>query len=49
VASDLMMLVFTRDYPEPSDSSRKYTTTWFDLFRIENGKIAEHWDPDVKR
>jgi predicted SnoaL-like aldol condensation-catalyzing enzyme len=26
----------------------KYTTTWFDMFRIENGKIAEHWDCDTK-
>ena len=21
-----------------------YYMTWFDMFRIENGKIAEHWD-----
>lgn len=27
-------------YTEP----RAYTTTWFDLFRIEDGAIAEHWD-----
>ncbi len=25
-----------------------YTTTWFDMFRIESGKIAEHWDNDTK-
>ena len=25
-----------------------YTTTWFDMFRIEDGKIAEHWDCDTK-
>jgi len=23
-------------------------TSWFDLFRIENGMIAEHWDPALK-
>jgi predicted SnoaL-like aldol condensation-catalyzing enzyme len=22
----------------------KFTTTHFDMFRIENGKVAEHWD-----
>ena len=25
-----------------------YTTTWFDMFRIQDGKIAEHWDCDTK-
>ena len=35
-------------HPEPADPSKKYTTTWFDLFRIVYGKIAEHWDPAVK-
>lgn len=25
-----------------------YSTTWFDMFRVQDGKIAEHWDCDVK-
>lgn len=25
-----------------------YTTTWFDMFRVEDGKISEHWDCDTK-
>ena len=41
---DLVMISFAREMPDPTDKSKKYTTTWFDLFRIENGKIAEHWD-----
>ena len=41
---DLVMLSFVREMPDPIDKSKKYSTTWFDLFRIENGKIAEHWD-----
>lgn len=41
---DLVMLSFVREMTDPADQSKKYTTTWFDLFRIENGKIAEHWD-----
>ena len=45
---DLVTMVFVREYPEPSDATRKYTTTWFDMFRIVDGKIAEHWDPAVK-
>ena len=45
---DLVTLSFVREYTDPKDSTRKYTTTWFDMFRIENGKIAEHWDPAQK-
>ncbi|MEL1251399.1 nuclear transport factor 2 family protein [Aurantiacibacter gilvus] len=25
-----------------------YFSTWFDMFRIEDGLIAEHWDPMLK-
>ena len=46
---DLVTLAFVREYPEPQDASKKYTTTWFDMFRIVDGRIAEHWDPAVKR
>ena len=45
---DLVMLSFVRELPDPNDKSKKYSTTWFDLFRIEKGKIAEHWDCAVK-
>lgn len=46
---DFVVLAFARPMADPSDPSKKYTTTWFDMFRIESGKIAEHWDPAVKR
>ena len=46
---DLVILSFVREMADPKDPSKKYTTTWFDMFRIEGGKIAEHWDPAVKR
>ena len=45
---DLVVLSFVRELPDPNDASKKYTTTWFDMFRIENGKIAEHWDSAEK-
>ena len=45
---DLVTLSFVRELPDPADSTKKYTTTWFDMFRIENGKIAEHWDTAEK-
>ena len=41
---DLVILSFVHPTADPKDASRKSTTTWFDMFRIENGKIAEHWD-----
>ena len=46
---DLVTVSFVREYNEPTDAARKYTTTWFDMYRIEGGKIAEHWDGAQKR
>ena len=45
---DYVVLSFVSEQADPKDASKKYTTTWFDMFRIENGKIAEHWDPALK-
>ncbi|MGM9482724.1 nuclear transport factor 2 family protein [Roseateles sp. NT4] len=46
---DLVVLSFVSELPDPKDAKKTYTTTWFDMFRIENGKLAEHWDPDNKQ
>jgi len=46
---NLVVLAFAREAPDPKDPAKKYTTTWFDMFRLEGGKIAEHWDPATKR
>lgn len=45
---DLVVISFVRERSDPQDKNKKYTTTWFDMFRIENGKIAEHWDSAEK-
>jgi predicted SnoaL-like aldol condensation-catalyzing enzyme len=45
---DLVVLSFVREGVDPKDPAKKYTTTWFDMFRLESGKIAEHWDPAPK-
>jgi predicted SnoaL-like aldol condensation-catalyzing enzyme len=45
---DHVTLSFVREQDDPTAPGQKYTTTWFDMFRIENGKIAEHWDPATK-
>jgi predicted SnoaL-like aldol condensation-catalyzing enzyme len=41
---DLVVLSFAKEGVDPKDSTRKYTTTWFDMFRVADGKIVEHWD-----
>lgn len=46
---DYVLLSFVREGTDPKDASKKYTTTWFDMFRVQNGKIAEHWDNALKR
>ncbi len=37
-------------YPKEAKDSKgqPYTTTWFDMWRIKNGKADEHWDPQTK-
>jgi predicted SnoaL-like aldol condensation-catalyzing enzyme len=43
---DKVMTAFVR--PEKDAAGATYYSTWFDLYRIEDGKIAEHWDPMLK-
>lgn len=43
---DYVTLAFAR--PEKDAQGQPYVTTWFDMFRIENGRIAEHWDPMLR-
>jgi predicted SnoaL-like aldol condensation-catalyzing enzyme len=43
---DYVMTSFVR--PEKDATGETYYSTWFDLYRIENGKIAEHWYPMLK-
>lgn len=42
------MVNFTFVRTEEGADGATYYTSWFDLFRIENGKIVEHWDPAMK-
>ena len=45
---DKVILSFVRTVADPKEAGKRYTTTWFDMFRIEQGKIAEHWDSAIK-
>jgi predicted SnoaL-like aldol condensation-catalyzing enzyme len=42
--NDLVMVAYVRELPNPRDPGKTYTTTWFDLWRIKDGKADEHWD-----
>jgi len=45
VAEGDMVMVATVTYEDdPEKPGERYATTHFDLYRIENGLIAEHWD-----
>jgi len=41
---DYVAVARVAHYLEPDDSGASYTTTYFDVFRLDNGRIAEHWD-----
>jgi predicted SnoaL-like aldol condensation-catalyzing enzyme len=44
---DLVTMSFVNELKDSSGAT--YTTTWFDMFRVERDKIVEHWDCDIKR
>jgi predicted SnoaL-like aldol condensation-catalyzing enzyme len=45
---DLVQIATVSYNDDPTKPGQKYAGTHFDLFRIENGKIAEHWDSVAK-
>jgi predicted SnoaL-like aldol condensation-catalyzing enzyme len=45
---DTVVLAFRRELPDLEHEGQTYTTTWFDMLRIDRGRIAEHWDYGTK-
>ncbi len=43
---DMVSMAFVRS--ESDATGQAYHTSWFDLFRIAEGLIAEHWDPAIR-
>jgi len=41
---DLVVVAWVREFDNPRKPGTKYTTTWFDMWRIQDGKADEHWD-----
>jgi predicted SnoaL-like aldol condensation-catalyzing enzyme len=44
---DLVTVATVRMEKDPKDPSKTYTTTWYDTWRILDGKADEHWDSAV--
>ncbi len=43
---DIVMVMSQR--PMKDADGKPYLTTWFDTYRIVDGKISEHWDPALR-
>ena len=41
---DLVTVGIVREPADPRTPGKTYTTTWFDMWRIKDGKADEHWD-----
>lgn len=46
---EFVVLARVSHYPEPDGSGSTYTSTRFDVFRVEDGRIAEQWTSDQLR
>jgi predicted SnoaL-like aldol condensation-catalyzing enzyme len=42
---DLVVQVLGQEHAHPARPGTTYTTTWFDMFRVADGRLTEHWDP----
>ncbi|MBD8893860.1 nuclear transport factor 2 family protein [Roseibium litorale] len=45
---DLVVVATRRVVKDPTAAGGEYTTTWFDMWRIKDGKATEHWDTALR-
>ncbi|HUI77034.1 MAG TPA: nuclear transport factor 2 family protein [Bryobacteraceae bacterium] len=45
---DYVWLIFESEQKDPRDESKTYHSNSFDVLRIQNGKVQEHWDSAQK-
>jgi predicted SnoaL-like aldol condensation-catalyzing enzyme len=45
---DYVVFVWEREAKDPMDASKTYKYNFFDLVRVQNGKVQEHWDSVFK-
>jgi predicted SnoaL-like aldol condensation-catalyzing enzyme len=44
----IVVMIFKRPKPEPGAAGKTYDSFWFDAYRVQGGKIVEHWDAATK-
>src|SRR5258708_15688384 len=49
LAGDFVWLIFEHQAKDPRDSSKTHHFDSFEIIRIQNGKVQEHWDSEKKR
>jgi len=45
---DFVVMVQPIKRPDPQRPGESYTLWWFDMWRVEDGRLAEHWDAAEK-
>jgi predicted SnoaL-like aldol condensation-catalyzing enzyme len=45
---DFVALIWEREGKDPTDASKTYKFNTYDLLRLQDGKVQEHWDYAVK-
>ena len=48
VSGSYVFMMFKRMLMDPDDKSKTYPAFWFDMVRVDNGLVQEHWDSAVK-
>jgi len=48
VSGPYVFFMFKQEQKNPDDPSKTYPAYWFDMVRVDNGMIQEHWDAAVK-
>jgi predicted SnoaL-like aldol condensation-catalyzing enzyme len=48
VSGSYVFFMFKRTEKDPDDPNKTYPAYWFDMVRVDNGLIQEHWDAATK-
>src|SRR5262245_10539885 len=45
---DYVLVIWEREGKDPADATKSYKYNTYDLLRLQNGKVQEHWDYALK-